>query len=201
MDLKIRHRSGWANANADALSRNPNEAKVAQVQSDSDSVAVDQNLAKHSQYQDPNLLPMLTYLDKESLPDDEKQAKQLLLKQSQFNLMDGVLHYEDPKSPGYWHLVVPKELKSAIWTKHMEDDLVDTFLRSKCMTGWHEIIGGVECEEMYDGIAKPVLSVRPVKVTVVLVDPLFSLYQLVVPSTQLEWMCCSYLSATMETNM
>ena len=50
---------------------------VAQVQSDSDSVVVDKDLVKHPQYQDPNLLPMLTYLDKRSLPDDEKKAKQL----------------------------------------------------------------------------------------------------------------------------
>ena len=69
---------------------------------------------KHSQYQDPNLQPMLTYLDKGSLPDDEKQAKQLLLERSRFDLIDGVLHYEDPKSPGQWRLVVPEELKSVI---------------------------------------------------------------------------------------
>ena len=111
MDLDIRHRSGRANANADAMSRNPVEATVAQVQSSSDSIAIDKDLVKQPQHRDSKLLPMLTYLEKESLPGDEKQANQLLLERSQFDLIDGILHYEDPQSPGHWCLVVPEEMK------------------------------------------------------------------------------------------
>ena len=58
---------------------------------------------------------MLTYLDKGSLPDDEKQAKQLLLERSQLiRLMECYTKKILRLRPGHWCLVVPEELKSAI---------------------------------------------------------------------------------------
>ena len=72
-------------------------------------------MVKQSQHHDSKLLSMLTYLEKGSLPEDEKLAKQLLLEQSQFDLLiDRVLHYKDPQSPGHWHLVVPEKMKETI---------------------------------------------------------------------------------------
>ena len=76
---------------------------------------------------------MLTYLKKGSLPGDEKQAKQLLLEWSQFDLIDGVLHYEDSQSPGHFYLVVTEEWKTQFWMKYMEDDLVYILPRND---GW-----------------------------------------------------------------
>ena len=94
IDLDIWHWSGRANSNVDALSRNPVEATFAQVQSDSDSVAVDKDLVKQSSA--PWLqTAVLTSLEKGSLPEDENLTKQLLFERSQF---DGVLHYEVPVS-------------------------------------------------------------------------------------------------------
>ena len=70
------------------LLRNPVEVTIAQVQSSSDSISIDKDQVKQ-------LLPTLTYLEKGSLPEDKKQAKQQLLERSQFDPTDGVLHYED----------------------------------------------------------------------------------------------------------
>ena len=78
------------------------------------SIEVDKEMVKLSQLRDSHLLPMLTNLRDGTLPTEEKLAKQFLLERSQFDLIDGVLHYEDPKSPGLWRLVVPDEMKSML---------------------------------------------------------------------------------------
>ena len=62
------------------------------------------------QQEDPDLAPMLNYLTDGSLPSDEKTARKVLLESKQFDLLDGVLHHENPAFPGRLCVVVPKQL-------------------------------------------------------------------------------------------
>ena len=60
-----------------------------------------------SQHGDPELSPMM---EKGTLPEDEKQSKKLVLEHPQYELIDGVLHNENPVAPGVWRIVVPEVL-------------------------------------------------------------------------------------------
>ena len=57
---------------------------------------------------------MINYLDKGTLPDDERQARKLVLESSQYDMVDGVLHSENPVIPGSWRIVEPKELRQSL---------------------------------------------------------------------------------------
>ena len=130
-DLEIRHRSGRSNASADALSRNPvvaqpqlpqqtDSTQVLQVTSDPVNVVNEdiqqqrfEDIAKY-QYSDPQLLPMINYLKSGKLPEDESEAKKLVMEHSQYDLIDNVLHNENPANRGSWRVVVPAELQSEL---------------------------------------------------------------------------------------
>ena len=53
----------------------------------------------------------IQYLERGALPIDGQTAKRVVLESKQFELIDGLLHREDPSCPGRWCLVVPKELR------------------------------------------------------------------------------------------
>ena len=64
------------------------------------------------QSKDPDLVPMIVYLEAEASPEDEKAAKKLLFESKYYEVIDGVLHCEHPTDPGKWCIVVPKEEQS-----------------------------------------------------------------------------------------
>ena len=47
-------------------------------------------------------------------PESEKQAKKLVLESPQYDMVDGVLHNENPVAPGSWRVVVPKDLRQSL---------------------------------------------------------------------------------------
>ena len=62
------------------------------------------------QTKDKDICAMLTYITRGDLPDDEKQARKLVLESKLFSVIEGVLYREDPLFPGRQCVVVPCEL-------------------------------------------------------------------------------------------
>ena len=54
------------------------------------------------------------YLECGLLPTDKSIAQKVVLASKHYEMIDGVLHYEDPSRPGRWCVVVPKELRQQI---------------------------------------------------------------------------------------
>ena len=106
MDLDIKHRSGKSNLSADALSRNPvPEAVVAAVE-------VVSTEYREEQYQDPDFKPIIDYLQKGVLPEDDKVARKIVLHNDNFDVIDGLLQHENPNFPGRWCVAIPKEKRA-----------------------------------------------------------------------------------------
>ena len=53
------------------------------------------------QWNDPNIQPIIALLEYGELPPDEKVAKKLVLEQNQYDIIDGILHQENPANQGY----------------------------------------------------------------------------------------------------
>ena len=108
LDLEIVHRSGKANTNADALSRNllplkDNSATaevpfgiIAAIQP---SCELDHLCLPELQREDSELSEIITYLETDVLPTDDKKAKELALTKQQYVLKNDVLyHVESDKT-------------------------------------------------------------------------------------------------------
>ena len=57
---------------------------------------------------------MILYLADGTLPEDEKVARKVVLESRHFDLLDGVLHHENPHSPGRWCVAVPTTLRTVL---------------------------------------------------------------------------------------
>ena len=128
MNLTLKHRSGCSNASADALSRNPvSEKEMVEVctinvpsgEPDASlllelSDATKQKLSNLAELQksDSTFQDMFLYLADGVLPEEDKTARKVVLESRHFDLLDGVLHHENPNSPGRWCLAVPQELRT-----------------------------------------------------------------------------------------
>ena len=111
LDLSIHYRPGKRNSNADALSRYPNSLEVPSSHADQPLAVVaatnpSWSVAKGGeptlpelQREDPQLMEIIRYLQDGILPDDDKEARELALTKSQYELVDGVLyHVENDKT-------------------------------------------------------------------------------------------------------
>ena len=105
LDLKIEYRPGKNNGRADALSRYPvsllasdcfstqTAAVVANVDaSDSPAKSGEENTLAERQQDDPSLAVILAYLQKRELPEKEEVARELVLGESRYTVIDGVLY-------------------------------------------------------------------------------------------------------------
>lgn len=63
------------------------------------------------QMEDVDLQPYLKYHCHGLLPEDQKVAQKIVLVSQQYELIDGVLHHENPNRPGQWCVVVPTKLR------------------------------------------------------------------------------------------
>ena len=129
MNLQIEHRSGKSNVNADALSRNPaptdsenlspttGSENQSSTQDGTDEEKADVEKCHDigaKQRKDPQLSSLISFLEKGELPDDHKLAKRIAVEHSQYDLIDDILHHENPINPGCWRQVVPPALRAEL---------------------------------------------------------------------------------------
>ena len=103
LDLHIHYRQGKKNSNADALSRAP-EGTLEIPPSDATVLGAvlegreacakgGEDPLRHRQLQDPDLKPIMSYLEDGILPTEDKLARELVLTKSSFEIIDGVLYH------------------------------------------------------------------------------------------------------------
>ena len=126
-DLTIKHRAGRVNQRADALSRNPadvTETNVNVVTTELSSGEMETNDASLSeteqqrlteirrlQREDTELKEIIQFLENGKLPEKEASARRLALEKSRYEMIDGVLYFENSSAPGKSRIAVPKELR------------------------------------------------------------------------------------------
>ena len=134
--VKIIHRSGKSNANADALSRSPlnstlgwdlgqGEVQVSQVTAETISKTLETTQAPSrgedstfgdEQKRDTDLLEIITFLETAELPPDDKRARKVALQSPMFTMEEGVLYFIDAKQGHQKRVAVPQ---------HKHCDLID----------------------------------------------------------------------------
>ena len=137
MDLLIQHRPGKSNASADALSQNTSSRSITETSraeinsTTSDTIGEKENSNNVNDQQaetssekdqevwklqknDPDLQQIIALIECGKLPADKKLARKLVLEQDQYDIIDGILHHENPANPGYWRIVVPKSLQQNV---------------------------------------------------------------------------------------
>ena len=118
MNLTIKHKAGKNNSNADALSRNPcPSGSVGAVQVTTDglgNVSIDKVELRERQEADSDLFAMIQYLEHEELPSDQKSARRIVLESSKYDIIDGVLYFENPVVPDKQCVVVPLSLQETL---------------------------------------------------------------------------------------
>ena len=128
--IKIIYHSGKCNANADTLSRGPqsealqetsnSEVQVAAVMDtdantitdllQADATVIPTESLQNNQWKDPDLLELIQYLQKGTLPTSQQQARKLVLQTQLFAILDGILYYVDRKHANRRLLVLPKQM-------------------------------------------------------------------------------------------
>ena len=135
LDMNIRHRSGKSNRVADALSRNPVPvADILQVEAKGESTpssAECESDIGRLQRRDGELSVILDYLEKDILPTDVRQARKLAVESPNFEVIDGVLCYENPATPGLWRIAVPKSLRPTLLKESHAGKFVGHFAEKK----------------------------------------------------------------------
>ena len=92
MDIRIHHRTGRSNANADALSRSPlaDQGSPSAEETQGVITVVEPEDLLALQHQDKELAAIICYVETGVLPEDEKLAKTLALTQSQYTVQDQI---------------------------------------------------------------------------------------------------------------
>ena len=118
LDLTILHRSGKANANADALSRCPQPTLDATELALPNQVVGNLSAEETEdlpamQRSDPELRCVITYLETGVLPEEEKLARRVALTRSQYVIEDNVLYKLE--GDGTLRVIPPTPLRSQIF--------------------------------------------------------------------------------------
>ena len=148
LDVRILHRTGRSNTNADALSHPPigEENKethttvpfgiIAAINAGKSTVQEDD--LPNRQRNDPKLLELIKFLETGTLPADEKQARVLALTKSQFHIEGGVLYHIE--SDGTYRVIPPTTSRQELFEQahggtfgsHLRDAKVFSELRKHC---------------------------------------------------------------------
>ena len=132
-------RSGGKNANADALSRSPlprpDGAQDSTPERVVATVNVEQDALPTLKKQDPELVPIFTYLETGVLPREDRFARTIALMSSQYLIEDGVLYHIEPNST--LRLIPPsrsrerlfQEAHGGVFGAHLSDTKVHSELR------------------------------------------------------------------------
>ena len=84
LDTEIIYRPGRSNSAADALSRVPLPVKIV-------AAVPDSTVLREEQLKDPQLKQIIDYLEKDELPNDEKQSKRLVMERPCYEMENGEL--------------------------------------------------------------------------------------------------------------
>ena len=149
LDLRINYRPGKSNLVADALSQHPVPvASVLQIgvthHFSTDAECFHPNPVPESdlarlQRKDSKLTPIFKYIEEGTLPADPDQAHRLVLENSHFHVIDGLLCHTNPDLPDVLRLIVPDCLKSTLlreshtgrFTGHFAERKLYATLRTK----------------------------------------------------------------------
>ena len=90
------------------------------------------------QMEDVDLQPYKKYHSHGLLPEDQNVARKIVLESQHYEMIDGVLHHENPNQPGRWCIVVPKKLHSQLLNEahagcfggHLSEKVYDKLQRS-----------------------------------------------------------------------
>ena len=150
--VQIIHRSGKANTNADALSRNPlprspdasetiseGEIQVAAVRSQNISTLLTDAPARQTeassfateQRKDVQLLQLMQFLETGQLPEDDNLAKKVAGQATQFILVDQTLYFLDPRRNHKKRIVVPTQLREQLIQEHHRGNMGGHFAANK----------------------------------------------------------------------
>ena len=149
MDIRIHHRTGRSNANADALSRSPlaDQGSPSAEETQGVIAVVAPEDSSALQHQDEELAAIICYVETGVLPEDEKLAKTLALTQSQYTVQDQILYLVEPDST---LRVIPPEGKrerlfreahEGVFGAHLSDVKVHSELR--CHYWWAGMRGDI----------------------------------------------------------
>ena len=61
--------------------------------------------------EDSDVVTIFQYLEDGQLPDSDTSARRLALKESRYEIIDGILYFENPSAPRKWRIAVPRELQ------------------------------------------------------------------------------------------
>ena len=159
-DLDIMHRSGKSNRVANALSRNPLPVfsvlqfgpAVNAVQSGVTEPQVHPGQCESDigmlQRADEDLLPIFEYryLESDVLPS--KLEDLIALERSNFEVIEGVLYFENPAAPDCWHIAVPKNLRSTLLKESHGGKFAGILQRERSLRPCGPGIGGKRCVVM-----------------------------------------------------
>ena len=117
LDLKIWHRPGRSNANADALSRAPLES-VGDVQEEEIAGVIANLVGRESdlptlQQQDTELEPLIKFLETGILPADNRIARVVATTASQYTMEEGILYRVEPD--GTLRLIPPQDCRDSLF--------------------------------------------------------------------------------------
>ena len=175
-DLTVKHRSGKSNSNADALSRNPVppsnlESSIRAVQALDDIAELRHVELAEAQAKDPEIAAVIRYVKDGVIPENQILARRLTLEGPQYDMLDSVLHHENPNQPGEWRIVVPgslrmgllKEMHGGRFSGHFAWRKTYCTLRKKYW--WKGMCGDVErfCKSCLECVTRkgPGRAVRP----------------------------------------
>ena len=147
--LNIKYRPGKENSNADVLSRCPHlpapdgdsvdsGVLIAEIQT-TDSITISSLLKDKlpnsdpcqsfilEQKRDTELKPLIDYIMAGKLPEDDTDARKVILQSSLYTVIDGALYYIDPKSEGERKIVVPNHLRKTVMEQYHSGVLAGHF--------------------------------------------------------------------------
>jgi hypothetical protein len=128
------------------------------------------------QLQDVDLSIYIEYLERSVLPPDERAARKVVLGSKQYEMIDGILHYESPIRPGRWCIVVPTALRQQP-LEEAHAGVFSGYFSEKYTTRYFVATGGTDYEQIFAGSAGVVLIVHLGKAQVVHYARLCSQFQ------------------------
>ena len=117
LDIQIHHRSGKHNNNADALSRYPLQQSLGSEEQEGVVAVVEMALPEDDlpllQREDKALKEIIVFLETGVLPENEKQARQIVLSQTRYTLESGVLYRVEDN--GTLRVIPPEKLREGLF--------------------------------------------------------------------------------------